>query len=288
MSEQVTTEAQVTAKTETQDAPAQTPPPATIENKEAPKKDDNLSARFAALAKKERMIMDQTKRLKEMEERLKASEERVKKFEELNDPLEALKAKGWTYEDLTKRILNDNKPTPEEEVRGVRSEVERLRKELEEKERLSLEAQKQKTEEEAAQQVARFKESISDHIKQNAEKFELTSKYEMTEQVYQIIFDNFEKTQKLMTIDEAVNQMEAQLQKEAEEFMGTKYFQTMIAKFNEKQAQSQKQPDSKPTTNQTQFGQKTLTNQVNSSAPSMLPPKTENDRLQRALAALSR
>jgi len=255
-----------------------------------PKPQEDLSAKFAALAKKERIARQQQQRVKQLEaqiaerERQIAERERLWEEEFKKSPLDAIKKRGYSYEDMTKAALNDGKFEPATEIKEVRSEIERLRQEQAEKEKKYLEQQKEAQAKAEQQAVESFKTSIKSHVETNKDKFELTALYEAEELVFQTVEEHYLRTQKLgepkiMSLDEACDLVEKYLEEELDRTA------TKSKKFQSKyQAMKAKQEaDAKASRSST-----TLTNNLTPSiaAPSLLPPKTEEDRIKRALAAL--
>lgn len=282
---------------------AATPPntaeqkPGSVEQKpntpEVPsQKVDDMSAKFAALAKKEKIARMAHAQAKQKEQTLAERERAIAERERLWDeefkqsPLEAIKKRGYSYEDLTKAALNDGKFDPEVEVRGVKSELQKFKEEQVEKEKRAkeeaLEAQKRQEE----QTVNTFKSNIKATIEKNKEKYELTSLYEADGMVFETIEEHFRQTTaegspKVLSIDEACELVEKYLESELDRAASTsKKFQSKYQAIKAKEdAAAQKQSSGKTTT--------TLTNESSlSAAPSLLSTATENDRIKRALAAL--
>lgn len=254
---------------------------------EAEKKPDDMSSKFAALAKKERMARMSQQRSRSMEANLAEREKKIAERERLWDeefklsPLEAIKKRGYSYEDLTKAALNDGRFEPATEIKSVKEEIHRLRQEQEDREKKSIEAQKQAELHHEQQIVESFKTNISKTIEEKKDTYELTHLYEASELVYQTIEEHFERTKsagspKIMSVDEACELVEQYLEAEVERMAKTsKKFQT---KYGVPKAEEQKGGGKSSVT---------LNNQLqSSSAPSLLTPAVESDRIKRALAAL--
>lgn len=83
---------------------------------------EEFSKRFAALSKREKFI---SQKEKEGRERIKRLEELEKLESSIKaDPYKAVETFGGTYEDWTKRILNDGNPDPSKEIKEVRQELQ--------------------------------------------------------------------------------------------------------------------------------------------------------------------
>jgi hypothetical protein len=279
MSEQIV--ANVTNPTETQ-----TPPVPEAQPKEPqtqpPAQSDEMRAKFAALAKKERFARMQSQRVKQLETQIAERERQISEREKLwesefkQSPLEALKRRGYSYEDLTKAALNDGRFDPATEVKEVRSELERLRQEQADKEKKAQEAQtvaQQQAEQEA---IDTFKGKIGSFIESNTEKYELTKLFDASDLVFQTVEEHFSRTQKILSIDEACGLVEQYLEAEIDRTAkGSKKFQSKYGQASKSDAKDKSKSDV------------TLSNNLtSSSAPSLLSPATEADRIKRALAAL--
>jgi hypothetical protein len=236
------------------------------------------SDRFAALAKKERAIQKQLAEIK-------AKEAQVKQFETLKasattNPLEALKALGLSYEQITQFLLNGSKPTPELEVAQVKSEVERLRQEQIVRDTQTKLAAQQAAEREYQQTLEDFNSEVRGYVQSNKDTYELTNMYQGEEIVLSTIEQHFANTKRIMSIKEAADLVEAYFEEQIQAAQKTKKFQAkQTPKVSE--GQTKRESVAKQST-------PTLSNGLTSSAPSLLPAKTEQARMQRAIAALEK
>jgi len=251
-----------------------------VETVEDKPKDPMLSSRFAALAKREKSIVRRAQEIKQVEQKLqeqaKTLEEKMKIFEVAKtNPMEALKQLGLSYQDITNFVLNDSKITPDTEIKHVRTELESFKKQQEEKERLRLESETQRAQLEAQEVINDFKSNINEFLTSKPDDYELTTLHEAQELVYATIEEHFNNTKRVLSIKEAADLVEKYLEERIEASTKTK---KLSSKF--------KLADSKAEEKASPAPSKTLTNQMSSSAPSMLPAKTESDRIKRAMAAL--
>lgn len=255
------------------------------------KPDTDFSSKFAALSKKERLYQINQRNFKAQREQFEkdraayAAEKAQWDTEWKENPLDAIKRRGVTYEDLTKAALNDGKFDPATEVKSVRDEIAQLKKDNEEKDRLAQEAAKTGAEQAEAQAVSDFKVNIGAHVDANKEKFELVAHFEAQELVFDTIEQHFTRTKdagtpKVLSIEEACALTEAYLESEIERTAtSSKKFQ---AKWGAKVKEEPKVPVKPP-------GTVTLSNSLTPSspaAPSMTSKSVNDDRLKRAMAAL--
>jgi hypothetical protein len=291
----MTTEAQTPAAVA---AATATPVPQTPATPEAPapkKPDEDFSSKFAALSRKERGITQLQRELKEKEAQIAERERQIQerdggwqsKFKK--SPLEALKELGYSYEDITKAALNDGKFDAEVGVKETRTEIEKIRQELAERDKKAKEEADKAAKDAEAKAIETFRQQISDHVDTNKEKFELVALYDARGLVFDTIEEHYKRTAeagtpKVLSLDEACQLVETYLEGEIERTAKTSKkfqskYQAIVDKNNADASNSGKtKPHSTPTVSNNM--------QPSSAAPSLLSPKTEQDRLQRALAAL--
>lgn len=247
-------------------------------------KPDPLAPKFAALSKKERAIRILSQQAKQQSQALAKREAAIAAREQewenefKNSPLEALKKRGRTYQDLTNAALNDGKFQPEVAIKDVQNEIQRLRQEQADKEKMQVEAAQKQAQAAEQQAVKGFQEQIGSHIETNKDKYELTSLYGANDLVFQTVEEHFNRTKKILAVGEACDLVESYLESELERTSKeSKKFQSKygVAKPSEEQRLAGKTST-------------TLSNNLNSSAaPSMLPQRTEDDRIRRALEKLA-
>lgn len=140
------------------------------------------------------------------------------------DPMSWLKAADLSYDEVTKHILNDSKPTAESEVDFLKKKIEAL--EARDKERETL---AQKAKEEAA--VKEFMGEINKFVT-GSEKFELIKAYDYQNVVYNVIDQHYGETGELMSMEDACELVEKHLedtvQEEQKKFSSLKKFATKL------------------------------------------------------------
>jgi hypothetical protein len=274
------------------DAPPEAPSPAAAPTAEPAKPKDDHTSRFATLLKKERENVKRQEEIKAREAALAEKEKGLSSMEQLRkqvaeNPLKALELLGVTYQQVTDFVLKGEQPTPDLQVQGLKNELEELKKRLEDKDKNATEEQKRRSEEEFNKTLNDFKAGVDSFIESNAEKFELLNTYKGGELVMAIIEQHYQDTKKaaeesgqgspvIMKTEQACELAEKFYEGEVEKALGLK---KVTAKVN-----PQPKEESKPDSPAQQRA--TLTNQMSSSAPSMLPAATEADRMKRALAKL--
>lgn len=240
--------------------------------------------RFAFLARKEKAIVQERARLKAEGETLAKQRQeyesvRQRQASYAQNPLNVLDDlaqvlgvdRKQAYEMLTSGILSDGKPTPELVAAQSRAETEKLRAEIEKLRKDQVERDQKNNETAQARAIEAYKSEIQDYLGQHAEEFELiTTLGQYEEVVYETAEALYQQAGKVPTIKEAAEKVEKFLEEQAEKVSKTKKLAARLAQ----------KPKEEP---------KTLTNAL-TSAPSVLggAPKSESDRIARALAALDR
>jgi hypothetical protein len=276
-----------------QDAPTEEIKPDVVPPVEPPKEKDQFSERLELLARKERMIAREKMR---MAQEKKEQDEKYAKYESWEQKKKAAKQKPFeylaeadlSYDELTQYVLNGGEPQKESEVESLRSELAAFKKMQEEKE---LSQQEKQTQAQALQQqqvIDGFKEEIGEFITANKETYELIAQRDATEEIFSSINDVFmtsvkewrENGQhgampKPMSIKDAADALEEFYEQEIQKLTSTNKWKNKYGQQVQKEDPAKKGPSP------------TLTNQMTtSSAASVLPAKTEQDRIRRALEKL--
>lgn len=250
-------------------------PPKEEEKKETK---EQMSRRFAILAQKEKVLLQGAQKLKAREQELAPGIQAIENFEKFKaearaNPMLALKEIGVSYDDLTKFVLQGKMPEgSSSEVKAVREEMQRLRQELNEKDKRRQERSKLMADQRVQQEISAFRQEVGNYIKSNAEKFELINLNEASHLVSQKIESHFAETKQILPTAEAAEAVERYLEDLVDKNTRAK---KLADRYNvsEKRTSSAQQP-------------RTLSNEYTSSAPSLLPARTEADRMRRALAKL--
>lgn len=169
----------------------------------------DYSRRFAELTKKERAILQKQQQLKESSKALEEFEN-AKKNAKLN-PKALLEAYGLSYQGLTEFLLNDEKPTPETQIK---TELDLLKSQLEEERRLR-ETKEQEAERMAEEKVVtEFKASLKDLA--TSDDFELIRSEgdDGIDLVYAVMEEYYDSTGNMMDKAEAMKQVESHLESE--------------------------------------------------------------------------
>lgn len=256
-----------------------------IKEEEKPKENEADAKRFAMLAKKERALYQRDAELKSREAIVADKMRAIENFENFKlearkNPSLALKELQVTYDDITQFYLKGEMPAEVQrsgELADLRQMVIDLKQEL-----IDERENKKKTDEQTKQQqlqeaVEGFKQDISTFVDKNADKYELIKLNQLEGAVYNYVEQVFQKEKRILPIEDACDYIEDLVYKrnlEAKKFKQTApKSDAQAPQTNKEKHDTQKAP--------------TLNNQMTSSAPSFLPAKTEQERMQRAMAKLT-
>jgi vacuolar-type H+-ATPase subunit I/STV1 len=187
-------------------------------------------------------------------------------------------------------MLNGGKPTQQDELQSVRDEFKRFREELAEKEKKQTEQQTQAQQQQQTQVIEDFKEEITQFLATNKDTYELSATREATEDIFSTINDAFiistnewhkngrqGKPPAPMAIKEAAEIVESFYEKEVLRLTETTKLRQKLG-IGQKPTEDPGQKARGPTP--------TLTNNMASTAASVVPAKNDADRMRRAMEKL--
>lgn len=182
-------------------------------------------AQQAAL-KREREAYEAKQRLKEYEAKLRDLEAYQAKVKEAS-PLDLLKERGLTYEQLTQEIVEGKyKPASPEQlaIEGTKSEVQKLAEELQ---ALKKEREEARVREVRAQEVAH----VAEQIKSAAEQYPLLSAVKWgAEKAVDLFYERFRQTGVQPDLGEVLSSLEQGIASDAEPiFASDAYLKRLLA-----------------------------------------------------------
>ncbi len=263
---------------------------------ETPKKDEPLSAKFSALAKKEKAIVEQTKANKaaeakfaEREAAIEAREAKIKESESLwdTDVFKALELRGYDYNKLT-ALMMDGKTAKDPEtdpIKVAKKTIDDFKKEMAQKEeeqktsaQKAKEAAEKKQQEELAAAWDSYNTEVAAHIEANKDDYELISTYAQQSLIAETVDEFYKVNKRVLSIKEAADMVESYLEAEAEKALNTKKIGGKVTRTVKPTETAKKEEEPRIT--------KTLNNNMQPTSASVLPAASEADRFKRALAAM--
>jgi hypothetical protein len=284
--------ATATVEAEAKAKAVETPKEPEISKAATPPKEEPLSAKFSALAKKEKAIVEQTRanktaeaKLAEREAAISAREAKIKESEALwdTDVFKALELRGYDYNKLTMMQLDGKTAVPETDpVKIAKKTIEDFKKEqaqakadkeAADKKTADELAAKQKSDLEAAWEA--YNTEVNEFIESNKDTYELITTYAQQSLIAETVDEFYKKNKRVLSVKEASDMVEAYLESEAEKALNTKKISGKV-----KTAPAQKKEEEAPRIT------KTLNNNMQPTSASVLPAQSEADRMKRAMAAL--
>ena len=216
--------------------------------------------RFIAAAKREKALREKERALKAQEQdlsKLKTAHERVK-----TDPLAALEELGLSYEQITNLILDRDAPKKEPTAAELAQKMvrEELARYQEEAKRVQAEEQTRNYE----RTVMSVKSQVADIAAKSGEQYELVHALGATDRVWAHIEETFERTGKALPLDQAIADVEAELESDLRQrVFGLKKVAKLMKPTATQPAQRQNAP--------------TLTNRTSSEAGAFQSDTSESD-----------
>lgn len=245
---------------------------------------DNLSPKFAELAKKERMIRQQARAVQEekaaLEQRLKQREEEINKTwkERLqSNTFDVLHENGLTYDKLTEKLLAKGDPVAQT-IMELRQEIEDLKNGFKENKESLTAAEKQQYEN-AKKQI---KNDISALI-DSSDQYETIKAFDYADQVVELIEKSFEETGTVMSNEEACNLVEEYL---VEQYVADHNKFSKLKKLQAKLSPPQAEASEETAdTKQQPTNQKQQPNTLSNRMVQTTKPLTQKERRERAILA---
>lgn len=188
-----------------------TPPPQEEPKTEEKQEDPKFAARFAALSRKEKELMQRERQFKENQAKLAAYEKALQTAKQ--NPLEYLQAAGLTLEEALQQIIAQDEPeTEQSRLKAIEKKVQEYEEGIRRQREAQMEAQKQ-------YELNQIKQTISQYVDENAETYELIKEYNAIDDVWSVIERTFIETggKVHLTIEQASKAVEDHLFKEAEQ-----------------------------------------------------------------------
>lgn len=159
---------------------------------------------LAALARKERKILEREAGLKALQEKADAFEAAMR--EAKSNPLRLLEAAGLSVAELTEYLVEGKpaEPKPEDRIAQLEARIEAMQQGRAEQEQASLQAQQQKL-------LTDFQAQLGAHIEASAEKYPLVQRNDAAGVVLQVIQQHAAQTGRILANDEACLLVEQEL-----------------------------------------------------------------------------
>ena len=194
-------------------------------------KEDEFTKRFATLSKREKQLREERKKIKDYEDK-------IKQYESLKEQGvgAVLESFGLTMDDVINHALGSDAESLKEPVdpnQQLREEFEAYKKQVEDEKQAKLDAQKEAEEARINKAITDHKDGIAKHISNNPDKYELIASQNQQELVWSVTEAEYEKSGKILSIEEASDKVEAYLEEEVRKLLKLKKFGNLTQKQEE-------------------------------------------------------
>lgn len=256
-------------------APVETAPPQMTEQEK------KYHEAFAKLTRREREIQRQAQEFKAEKARIEQEIKELNEYKSLRekaklDPLALTRHFGLDYKQLTNQILNDDKPTTDNEISYLKEQVEKLRAEKQ------LEHQKAE-QEKAEKTINSFKSDMVSYLESQGDKYELIKTFNAYDQVMNSVYEHWKQTGEYLKVDEVADELESQMELEARKLLGLK---KLTPKQEQQVAEALETKDQATTEAPKSFEPpKTLTNKMAAQTAPVKPSALLSEEESKAAAA---
>lgn len=258
-----------------------------------PKEKDQFAEKLELLSRRERQIYRQRMEIEARAKQLEAEKADIEKFKTIKttakqNPLRYLQEAGLTYDEITQFVLNGGQVSEKSELEALRDEFRQMREAQESKEKQAQESQTQAQRQAEEQRISEFKDEITEFIENNKATYELSSMRDATDDIFTTINDAYVISLNEWHKNGRVGRPPGPMQiKEAADIVEEFYEKEVLRLTESQKLKAKLNPQPTESGQQSRQPSKTLTNNMASTAASVVPAKTDNDRMQRALAKLS-
>jgi len=240
---------------------------------EQSEEDKRFAQKFAALSRQEKQLrlkeQEIDNKLAQLEEKLSSLQQPEQQEAEQSepelpleyrlkkDPFGTLNELGLSYDKLTQLALNDGKLTPDMQMELMRQEIDqKYSNEIESLRNEILEKEKQQEERQYEETVQNYMNELTNFVNDN-DQYELIRANDAVDTVFDVIEDYYKETGRILSKQEAADQVEAYLEEEAERLFKLKKLQSKFGQRNIQQETTTepKQVVKKPTLSNTQASQ---------------------------------
>ena len=229
---------------------------------------DPFSRRFAQLAREQKKLRQERDEIKRVQQELDARKNTVSTYDDLQklareNPYEVMQKLGLDYEALSRQVLQDGEITPEQKMAG---EMKRLRDEIDAMKAERAELQKQQEAKKYQDTYSTFVDEIKTFV-DNTNEFEFVKANNAYHVVAEVMQEQYNSTQEVMSYDEASKMVEDYYEAEAEKFLKVPKLEQRL---KERYAPAKTEPEAGQADEEAKASEKT-------------PPKTlTNTQVQRA------
>jgi hypothetical protein len=245
----------------------------------------DVSTKLEMLLKREQAAMERERLAEQRERDVEAKLSKFADFDSVKaSPKKALEMLGLSYDELTQSMLQDGAIPPEAQIRKLDEKFEQFKTEQVKAEEQRLLDEKKNAEANEQKIISDFKGQITQYIKDNAQRYELTQFEEQQDLVFAVIDEQYTRTLdpatgigKIMSIQEAADKVELFLEQKETKRKELNKIKTIWGVLPHQAQRNVQSQAPRP---------KTLTNSLTATqaAPVKRAPISDEERVQRAIA----
>lgn len=176
-------------------------------------KPERQASKLALIAKKEKALFEKTNAYKQQQAKIEAYENSLKAAKA--NPLKYLESAGLSMDDLVKAVLSEGEPPTKEDQHEIA--LKTVNEKLAEIERRDQERHEQAIQAQNNQTVSEIKSVIKKTISEKSEAYEAINTYGREDDVFDLMFQSYSELGTKLTIEQAAQLVEDQLQEDAQE-----------------------------------------------------------------------
>jgi hypothetical protein len=267
-----------TAPASAEAAALETTNPVPAEKKPEQFSDPRFAENMARIARRERALREKESSYQSQAQKLKEYEETERLRED--DPLAYLEKKGLTYDQISRRIL-DNPIDP------TQKELAEIKKKMQAFEQEKVESLKRNEEQKLQESFQSAKRELDNLITSNADKYELITLNESQDLVFQVIHEAHKAHDKWLTFEEAADKVEQHLESKLEKILEAKKVKSRFPQPQPKIEETQPETQAQFNVTSIPHGERTLSNiGAQTTRPNSPERVSDEELLRRALAVM--
>lgn len=248
--------------------------------------DDSMSRRLEIISRRERELMNREQayraeisKYQNMEREMLDYKNKLRELDELDkDPVSVLGRRGWDIDKIAEKFSSQHEPIAGEEKKSLYSKLDEMQAYIKKMEGDLTQRDERQLEERRSQVKNRLYADMRAEASKEPDKYELVDKEDAYDTVFQLMDDHYQKTQKALSIQEAMEQVENYLDSEYSKRLKYKKIQSKFMNQNEDYLEPEPQQDYRPST---------LTNNLSQTIPPQSNrPLTREESLRRAAALI--
>jgi hypothetical protein len=228
---------------------------------------------------REQAYRSEMQKYQNLEREMLEYKNKLRELDELDkDPVAVLGRRGWNIDKIAEKFSSQHEPIAGEEKKSLYSKLDEMQAYIKKMEGDLTQRDERQLEERRSQVKNRLYADMKNEAARDPDKYELVDKEDAYDTVFQLMDDHYQKTQKALSIQEAMEQVENYLDSEYTKRLKYKKLQSKFSRQDEEFVETEPQQDYRP---------QTLTNNLSQTIPPQSNrPLTREESLRRAASLL--